>query len=75
MFGAIWYECVVSNFVPFDFEFSQTEKSVVAGQNKDQFARVSGLQGEGDRLLIGVFQLNEDLLRNVVLSRKKMKIQ
>ena len=69
--GAVRNEALLGHFVAFNVELPETEEPVVAGEDQDELARVSGLEGERDRLLLGVFQLNVDLLRNVVLSETR----
>ena len=68
--GTVRDEALFGYFVTFNLELAKAEKPVVAGEDQDELAGVSSLQGQGDRLLLRVLQLNVDLLRDVVLSER-----
>ncbi len=75
MSGAVGQQVLVSNFIPLDLEFSQTDEPEVATQNQDKLVGVAGLESQHDALFLWVFQLNVNLLRYLILSgiRKGIK--
>ena len=73
MSGAVGQQVLVSNLVPLDLEFSQTDESEVATQHKDKLVGVAVFESEHDALFLRIFKLNVNLLRYLILSRLSKK--